>query len=453
MRTFSGGSHLQYLKETTQDKTIRELPLPKKVILPLQQNLGCPCEPLVKVGDEVAEGAKIGDSQKFVSAPVHASISGKVIQIEKLPNPCGFEVPAVVIEGPGASSQSPVPKTLESLTAEDIKKIVREAGIVGMGGAAFPTHVKLSPPADKKIDTIIINGCECEPYITADHRIMLEKTADIIYGARAIAKAVGAQRILVGVENNKKNAIEKLKSESRIQQIEIVEVKTKYPQGGEKQLIKALLNREVPSGGLPLDIGVVVQNVGTAVAIAEAIKFGVPLIKRVVTVTGSGIKQPQNVMVRIGASFSEVIEQCGGLTEDTVKVIMGGPMMGLALSTLDLPVVKGTTCILALYKKDAVVHEEKDCIRCGRCIKSCPIGLLPNFIADAAKLKDWGRAEEYNVADCIECGCCSYVCPSRIYLVQYFKVAKKELSRFAGSRNTLYLYNNEAGQTRKAVCK
>ena len=409
----------------------------------MQQNLGCPNDPLVKVGDEVGEGQKIADSSKFISAPIHAPISGKVMKIERLSNVCGFDVDSVLIEaqstehlpaGRHGRTQNTERRLLEELSPEEIRKIVREAGIVGLGGAAFPTHVKLTPPPGEKIDTIIINGCECEPYITADHRLMLERAEDVIYGAKAIAKAVGASRIIVGIENNKPDAIEKLKSETNVK-FEIQILKTKYPQGGEKQLIKAILNREVPSGGLPLDIGVVVQNVGTAVAIAEAIKFGKPLIQRVVTVTGSGVKDPQNLMVKIGTTFGEVIEQCGGLTDDAVKVIMGGPMTGIAASSLDMPVVKATNCILVLNKKDAKVFEEMACIRCGRCIKACPVGLLPNFLADYAKLKDWYKTEEYHVADCIECGCCAYVCPSRIFLVQYFKVAKREL------------------QIRKAVCK
>lgn len=448
VKNFSGGILLTDKKEGSEKKEIKEARLPNKVILPLQQNLGCSNDPLVKVGDEVVAGQKIADSPKFVSAPIHASISGKIMKIERLPNPCGFDVDSVVIESPTSEVRSPKFEckdigrwTLDNLTPEEIRKIVREAGIVGLGGAAFPAHVKLTPPADKKIDTIIINGCECEPYITADHRIMLERAEDILFGARAIAKSVGAGSIIIAIESNKPDAVDKLKSEIRNPKyetnpkFEIQSLKTKYPQGGEKMLIKALLGREVPSGGLPLDIGVVVQNVGTAVAIAEAVKFGKPLIERVVTVTGLGVKDPQNLLVRIGTTFGEIIEQCGGITEDAAKVLMGGPMMGLAVSSLDLPVVKATTCILVLSRREAKIFEEMDCIRCGRCIKACPAGLMPNFLADFAKLKNWDKTEEYHVADCIECGCCSYVCPSRIYLVQYFKVAKMEL------------------QLRKAVCK
>ncbi|MGB9612603.1 MAG: RnfABCDGE type electron transport complex subunit C, partial [Candidatus Margulisiibacteriota bacterium] len=325
MRTFPRGIYLKHQKHKTENKPIQRLPPPKRVIIPLQQNLGCANEPLVKVGDEVIEGQKIGDTSKFVSAPVHASIAGKVVQIERLPNPCGFDVASIVIEAQEeitSSSRVGSQWSLEELTPDQIRKIVREAGIVGMGGATFPTQVKITPPQDKKIDTIIINGCECEPYITADHRVMLEKAEDVIYGALAIAKATGAQRIIFGIENNKPDAIEKIKLETNkfnSRQFSVVALKTKYPQGGEKQLIKAILNREVPSGGLPLDVGVVVQNVGTAVAVAEAIKWGKPLIERVITVTGSGVKNPQNLLVRIGTTFAEAVEYCGGLTEDAAK--------------------------------------------------------------------------------------------------------------------------------------
>jgi electron transport complex protein RnfC len=428
---FRGGIHPPETKGTTEKSAIKTAARPTKVILPLQQNLGCPNDPLVKVGDEVKEGQKIADAQKFISAPLHAPISGKVIRIEKHDNPCGFDAASIVIEGSGGETAYAGQWTVEELTPEQIRKSAREAGIVGLGGAAFPTHVKLTPPAGKKIDTVIINGCECEPYITADHRLMLERPADLIYGAKAIAKAVGAGRIIIAIEKNKPDAIEKLSGQG----VEVAALKTRYPQGGEKMLIKVLTGKEVPSGGLPSDIGVVVQNVGTAVAIAEAVKFGKPLIERVVTVTGSAVKQPQNLLVRIGTTFKEVLDQCGGLTEDAAKVIMGGPLTGIAVATLDLPVVKATSCILALNKKDVKNYEEGDCIRCGRCLKVCPTGLMPNFLGEYARLQNWDKMAEYHIADCIECGCCSYVCPSRIYLVQYFKVAKREL------------------QTRKAVCK
>lgn len=431
MPNFHGGVHPPEQKDATEKQPLKTAALPARVVLPLQQNLGCPNDPLVKVGDEVKEGQKIADAQKFIAAPLHAPISGKVTKIEKLDNACGFDIASIVIEGGGAATAYAGQWSVEELTPEQIRKSVREAGIVGLGGAAFPTHVKLTPPAGKQIEVVIINGCECEPYLTADHRLMLERTADLLYGARAIAKAVGAGRIIMAIERNKPDAIKQLSGQG----IEVAALKTKYPQGGEKMLIKTLLGREVPSGGLPSDVGVVVQNVGTAVAIAEAVKYGKPLIERVVTVTGSAVKQPQNLVVRIGTTFKEVIDQCGGLTEDAAKVIMGGPMTGIAVASLDVPVVKATSGILALNKRDAQHYEEGDCIRCGRCLKVCPTGLMPNFLGEYARLKNWDKMAEYHVADCIECGCCSYVCPSRIYLVQYFKVAKREL------------------QTRKAVCK
>jgi electron transport complex protein RnfC len=436
MKTFSRGIHLEDNKKSTEHKPIREALIPRKVVLPLQQNPGCPNEPLMNVGEVVLEGQKIADATGFISAPLHAPLSGKVTGIEKRPSPCGFDVPAVVIEaeeGKESGALAGSKWTIDELSPEQIRKIVREAGIVGLGGAAFPTHVKLSPPPGKKIDTIIINGCECEPYITADHRLMLERAEEVLFGARAMAKAVGAEKIIVGVEDNKKDAVVELKSKIPTPKsqtnpnFQIQILKTMYPQGGEKQLIKAILNREVPSGGLPMEVGVVVQNVGTAVAIAEAVKLGKPLIRRVVTVTGSGVRNPQNLMVRIGTTFGEVIEQCGGLTEDAAKVIMGGPMTGISVSSLDLPVVKATNGILVLNRSDAKIFEEKDCIRCGRCIQACPMGLLPNFLSSYARHKDWDKTEEYHVADCIECGCCAYICPSRIFLVQYFKAAKQAL--------------------------
>ncbi|MFA6169351.1 MAG: electron transport complex subunit RsxC [Candidatus Margulisiibacteriota bacterium] len=431
MRSFNGGLHLSYYKELTKERPIKEAVAPRRVILPLQQNLGCPCDPLVAVGDLVTEGQKIADSKLLISAPIHAPISGRIAAIQYYPNACDYDVPSIVIEATDSIDKVTRPGsrwTFDELSPEQIKKIVREAGIVGLGGAAFPTHVKLTPPVGKAIDVVIINGCECEPYITADYRLMVEKASTLILGAKAIAKAVGARRIVFGIENNKPEALkaidfERLKTR-QIFAITVAALQTKYPQGGEKMLIKALLNREVPTGGLPSDVGAVVSNVATAIAVAEAVTQGVPLTRRVVTVTGSGIKDPQNLLVRLGTTFAEVIEQCRGLNDNVEKVLMGGPMMGLTVPTLEVPVVKATTCILALTDQDICRYPEGNCIRCGRCIKACPVGLTPNFLAEFAKTGNWSEANNYNISDCIECGCCSYICPSRIPLVQYFKLAK-----------------------------
>jgi electron transport complex protein RnfC len=435
MKTFAQGIHPEYHKEGTQAKAIKELNPPRKVIIPLHQHTGASCEPLVKAGDEVFEGQKIGDTSKFISAPVHASISGKVTGIDKMSHPCGVNVLSVVIEsqtiqGPKSEATDFGHRTLDNLTPEDIRKIVREAGIVGLGGAAFPTHVKLVPPPGKSIDTILINGCECEPYLTADHRIMLEHTEDVIYGAKAIARACAAKRIVIGIEDNKPAAIERLKSVIRRQKdypTQEVTLKTKYPQGGEKMLVKAILNREVPSGGLPLDVGVVVSNVGTAVAVAQAVRHGTPLIKRVVTVAGSGVKNPQNILVRIGTTFAEVIEQCGGLAEDAAKVVMGGPMMGVSQSTLEVPVVKATSGILVLKRWEADAARVYPCVKCGRCVDHCPMFLVPSRLAAFSENGKYSEFEEWGGQDCIECGSCAYVCPARIPIVHWIKLAKLKL--------------------------
>jgi len=449
MRTFKQGIYLKENKELSEEQKIKRISLPSKVILPLSQHIGAPCEPLVKKRDAVKKGEKVADSHSFVSSPIHASISGEVISIEKMSHPVVGEVTSIVIERKGEEEEQVWAKgngsngvereenkesDLSSLKAEDILKKIREAGIVGLGGAAFPTHVKLSPPKDKPIDTIILNGCECEPYLTSDHRIMLERADDCIYGLRVIMKVTDAKLGYVGIENNKPDAIalfkEKLKGED---DIKVVSLKTKYPQGGEKMLIKAILDREVPAlissegtlrPGLPMDVGVIVDNVGTAVAIAEAIKWGKPLLERVVTVTGSAVKNPSNLLVPLGTPFSHIVDECGGLKEEVGKVVMGGPMMGISQWTLDVPVIKGTSGILLLKGTDVLFQEEKPCIKCARCIDHCPMGLLPTMLVRLVKGEKWSGLKEYNITECVECGCCSYVCPSKIPLVHYIKLGK-----------------------------
>jgi len=434
MRTFKQGVHPPQKKNLSKDMKIRRVPPSPRVILPLSQHTGAPCKPLVSKGDMVKKGQLIGDSNAFISSPVHSSVTGKVSSIERLPHPVLGEGEAVVIETDeedktwleDTQQSRDQDIDLSSLSPEDIRKRVREAGIVGLGGAAFPTHVKLTPPPGKIIDTVILNGCECEPYLTSDYRIMLERSDDCLFGLKIIMKAAGAKKGYIGIESNKRKAISLLrKITQKEEDIQVIPLKTKYPQGGEKMLIKAILNREVPSGGLPLDVGVVVSNVGTAVAILEAIRFKKPLIERVITVTGK-VGNPSNLLVPIGTPISYCIEQCGGLKEEASRIIMGGPMMGISQWTLDVPVVKGTSGILVLGKQDSISLKEEPCIKCSRCVDHCPMGLFPTILVKLVKGERWEMLGDYSIMDCIECGCCSYVCPSKIPLVQYIKLGKAE---------------------------
>jgi electron transport complex protein RnfC len=441
-KTFRGGIHVPENKHWTSEKSIEVMPLPRRVIIPLLQHTGAPCDPLIREGEEVRAGQKIGEAKSFISAPVHASISGKVSSIGPMPHPVvPSQVNSVVIESEGEPSggEWPAASGWEDLDREEIKARIREAGIVGMGGAAFPTHVKLSPPPEKTVDTLIINGVECEPYLTNDHRMMMERWKEIIGGMKIILKVLGVTRVYIGIELNKPDAIklmrEKLAESANAAgigsrngaKVEVVPLRIKYPQGAEKQLIKAILNREVPSGGLPFDVGVVVQNVGTAFAVYEAVVKGKPLIERVLTVSGDAVKEPKNVLVRIGTTFSEVIEHCGGLAaEGEYKVIMGGPMMGLAQYTLETPVIKGTSGILAI-RKPAAREKGEYCIKCGRCVEVCPVYLMPYRIGDYAEKDNFAMTDNYGVKDCIECGCCAYVCETGRPLVQLFKYAKLNL--------------------------
>lgn len=429
-KTFKGGIHPAYNKELTSRKNIRVMPPPEEVIVPLKQHTGAPCKPLVKKGDRVCKGQKIGDAEAFVSAPVHAPVSGTVTAVEPRLHPLGGKVTSIVIANDGEERTDPgiqPPGTLEELDADTIKKIVREAGIVGLGGAAFPTHVKISPPPDKKIDTLILNGCECEPYLTCDHRIMVEQAEDVVYGARILLKALGIERAYIGVEENKPDAIAALRqAASKYPGIEVVPLQIKYPQGAEKQLITAITGKEVPAGGLPMDVGVVVNNTGTAAAIARTIKTGMPLIERVVTVSGEGIEEPQNLLVRLGTRLSDVVAAAGGFRGTPKKVIMGGPMTGITQFDLNVPVIKGTSGILVFTKlKTATLPGP--CIRCGRCVDVCPAFLLPGTLARLAKAGMYDEAVDYGLLNCIECGSCSYICPANRFLVQTIKAAKQEV--------------------------
>ena len=429
--TFKGGIHPPYSKELTRSISLTKATDPAMVYIPLQQHIGAPAELLVKKGEQVKVGQKIGEAKGFVSVPVHSSVSGIVKEIGTYPTPIGTKVKTIIIENDTKNEihENVQPKgKIENLSSNKIIEIIKEAGITGMGGASFPTHVKLSPPEDKKIDTVILNGAECEPYLTSDHRLMVEYSEKVIYGLKAIMKAIGVSKGIIGIENNKPDAIEAIRTMLLDEPgIQIAVLETKYPQGGEKRLIDAITGRKVSPGSLPMDVGVVVDNVGTAAAIADAIQSGMPLIERIVTVTGSGIKKPQNLVVKIGTLFKDIIEQCDGYLGDIGKIISGGPMMGFALYTDEVPVIKGTSGILVLDQKDTCHEEEQPCLKCARCVDVCPVGLLPIKIANYSSLSMWEEAKEYHALFCIECGSCSFICPSKRPLVQRIRLAKGEI--------------------------
>lgn len=426
--SFDSGIHPPHRKKSTEKKQIEKAGIPELLYIPLQQHIGAPCDPMVEIGQRVLVGEKIGESKAFVSAPVHATVSGTIKDIAYYPHPMGEAMTIVIendqqydkIDTTGVNWKDEEPATL--------KAIIKEAGIVGMGGATFPTHVKLSPPPGKEIDTIILNGAECEPYLTADHRIMLERPEAVINGLQIVMKILGVNEGYIGIEDNKSNAINTIQKVcKKYDNIHVVTLKTKYPQGAEKQLIDAITGREVPSGGLPMDVGVVVDNVGTAAAIYDAVSTGMPTIQRVVTVTGDAIKTPKNLLVRIGTTYKEIIDQCDGFVEEPQKVISGGPMMGITMYTLNVPVIKGTSGILSLTKAAAEIPETTNCIKCSRCVKCCPINLMPNLIGDNVDKTRYKEAEQLHVLDCIECGSCTFVCPANRPLTQYCRLGKKEV--------------------------
>lgn len=431
IKSFHGGVHPFEGKEFTEKKKIEILPLPGTVSIPLAQHIGAPTNPIVEKGQEVKAGEKLAEANGYISVPVHASISGKVKGIEDIDHPVAGRGKAVTIVA-GESEEwidtIREDKNYFDLSVDEMRNRIREAGLAGMGGATFPTHVKLSPPPDKKIDTAILNGVECEPYLTADHRLMLEYPEDILNGFRLIMKILGVQRGIIGIENNKRDAVEVMRQYiNNSNNIKIAVFPVKYPQGAEKQLIKATLNREVPSGGLPMDIGVVVQNVGTAKAVYDAVAHRRPLTHRVLTVTGSGIREPKNVLAPIGTSFQDIVDFCGGLTENASKIIMGGPMMGISQPHLKVPVVKGTSGILILEEKESHLRPEEPCINCGRCVLVCPSHLLPTTLQMLVYNERIEEAEDLHIMDCIECGSCSYICPANRYLVQTIRHGKRQV--------------------------
>jgi electron transport complex protein RnfC len=442
--TFPGGTHPPQSKNLTGESEIQPGPDAKQVVIMLSQHIGAVCQPTVKKGDPVQAGQKIGGSDAFVSAPVHSPVNGKVKEISLQSHAVLGRSLAVVIEADIENNPPKEPAfskftsdfSEEKYSAEQICAAIREAGLVGMGGAGFPTMVKINPNPKQPKEVLIINGCECEPYITCDYRIMLEWTNQIIAGVKLARKATGCSQVFIGIEDNKPQAIDIISEaikNSGNNDIKVVPVKTKYPQGGERQLIKAILNKTVPTGGIPPMIGVVVLNVATAAAIAEAVVLGQPLTHRVVTVTGEAVAKPGNYYTAIGTTAGELIEFCGGITQRAAKVTLGGPMMGIAMADLTMPITKTSGAITILTKEQIgsakLAGRQTACIRCGRCIEACPENLNPTKIAHAVKSNLLNVAENYYISACIECGCCSYVCPAKIELTGHIKTGKILLAR------------------------
>jgi electron transport complex protein RnfC len=428
LRTFGGGGvHPHDFKSLTNEVSIRNAPIPPEAVIPLQQHMGAPAECLVEAGDEVREGMLIGRAPGVFSANVHASIPGKVKEIREVYLATGMPSKAVVVEFEGEferGGNEPMP--WQDKDPRELLGLIREQGIVGMGGATFPTPIKFTTREGSPVEYFVVNGVECEPFLTADHRLMLEKTGSILEGVEIVRRILSPRHVLIGVEENKPDAIEVLRGEiaRRSADIEVVVLKTRYPQGDEKQLLKALTGREVPSGGLPLDIGSVVSNVGTVYAIYEAVVLGKPLIERIVTVTGPALANPANFKVRIGTPVGNLLEECGGFSANPGKIVAGGPMMGFALADPGVPVVKGTSGILALSERQSRPVLQTPCIGCGRCIAACPFGLSPTSLYKWIEHREYSEAMAAGLMDCKECGCCGFVCPAHIPLIQGMKLGK-----------------------------
>lgn len=426
--TFRGGLHIPDHKSATNRVPIKKIEGAELHIYPVVQHIGAPLEPKVAVGDVVCVGDVLADSDAFVSVPVHSSISGVVKEIKEHLHPSGNMVKAIVVENDNlyTVSSAVTPKDPDKMTKEEMLKVIHDAGIMGMGGAGFPTHVKLNPPADKKITHVIVNGAECEPYLTSDHRRMLETPDVIVDGLKICMKLLGLKKGYIGVESNKANAIKALKKVAS-SDVEVVTLITKYPQGAEKQLINAITGREVPSGGLPADAGAIVLNIDTVTNISRAFRTGMPVITRVVTMSGDCIKEPQNFETRTGMPIAKLIELAGGFVKEPEKVIIGGPMMGMAQYSLDVPVIKTTSAILSLSKAETVYDPDTACIRCGKCVTACPMHLMPLYINKYIREDNLEMAEKYNVLDCIECGICSYLCPGMQNPLNNIRVAKPRI--------------------------
>ena len=423
------GIHPKTHKTATANKPIENMKLPQAVIIPVRMHIGAPAEPIVKKGDKVKTGQVIATSSAPVSSNIHSSVSGTVVDILDKPHSIYGQCLSIIIASDGLDrwgEGTSVQRSWEMMGNDQISEIIKNAGIVGMGGAAFPSHIKLCPPKNKKIDALIINAAECEPFLTVDHRIMLEYTQRVATGIKIIKKLLSVENVFIGIEDNKMDAVKAMRDALDENTAKVVTVATRYPQGAEKIIIKRLLNREVASGKLPMDVGVVVQNVSTAVAICDAVINGTPLIERIITVSGGAIREPKNLKVRIGTTFADVIEFCGGFKRTPEKLIMGGAMMGIAQYTTEVSVIKGTSGILGLSKEDVNHVDQSACIRCGKCVNCCPMNLNPGMLGI---LSEKGLIDEakndYHLLDCMECGCCSFVCPAKRHIVQYIRYAKR----------------------------
>lgn len=423
-----GGVKVDHQKNTAETEVVR-IPEPQKVVLPMQQHIGAPCTPTVKVGDTVAIGQVIGDSDKFVSAPIHASVSGKVSAIGNVKLPNGAVVQGVTIESDGERRLYDGIEPPKADTKEEFLKAIRASGLVGLGGAGFPAHVKLNVPPDKNVDTLVINAAECEPYITVDYRECIDNSWDILSGIHIIKDMLGIENVIIAVENNKPKAFEVLKRIADSDNYsgdhtKLMSLESRYPQGAEKMMVQSATGRKVPPGKLPADVGCIVMNVASVAFVARYIKTGKPLVSRSLTVDGSAIAEPKNVRVPIGTSIADIIDFCGGFKEEPRKIITGGPMMGLSITGTDLPVIKNNNAILAFTEKDAKLMQEGDCIRCGRCAAACPMSLVPTLIERYTKAGDTDALKKIGVNVCMECGSCAYSCPAKKPLVQTMRAAK-----------------------------
>lgn len=441
MNTFRiGGVHPHDNKQYSAHQPITECPLPQKAIIPLVQHIGAPAQPVVEKGQKVKVGELIAKAGGFVSANIHSPFSGTITKIDSTLDAWGMRMPAIFMDVEGDEWLDNIDRTPAlvrecQLEGKAIVDKIAEAGIVGLGGACFPTHVKLLPPPDKKAEVLIVNGVECEPYLTCDHQLMLEHGEEIIVGIQILMRALNIQKAIIGIEKNKPDAIKHMQDlASKVLGVEVKPLKLKYPQGGEKQLIDACIGRQVPSGALPIEVGAVVDNVATIYAVYEAVQKNKPLISRVMTVTGKSMTKPGNYSVRFGTPLSDVVALAGGVPEDTGKIIGGGPMMGRAMNNINMPANKRVSGLLFMPEKESVRVEPENCIRCGKCVSACPMGLEPYLLSKQAQLQMWDEMEQHSVMDCIECGCCLYTCPSHQPLLDYIRMGKAKVGGIIRAR-------------------